>query len=805
MNKLRIQERNKMVILGGDFNLPHINWETKTVKAGTPQNALHQELLDITEENGLEQMQMKPSRLENTLDLYFTTNPSLVKSCDTIPGISDHNMIVIDSDIKPRYNTTKRRKIYQYKKANWTDIHTKMEELGKTITECTGSVQQKWDMLKKGIEDIMNVNIPTKLTSKKHNLPWITPRLRKQIRKKHKLFQKAGKSQKKEDWDKYRTQKRATQKQIRQAHWQYVNNILDKSLEEGSSKSFWKYIKAKRKDNVGVAGIKSNGILHQDSQTKAELLNQQFKSVFTKENREEPLPPLIETSYPSISEITIVEEGVEKLLKNLNVNKASGPDGLPNKILKLCARELAPAVTNIFQQSLDTNSLPDDWINANVSPIFKKGNKHLPSNYRPVSLTSVCCKLLEHIICRHVLKHLENHKILTNLQHGFRSGHSCESQLIITMQDVLNTFDKKNQIDMVILDFSKAFDTVPHRKLLHKLDNYGIRGNIHAWIKSFLTNRQQRVLVEGEYSTSCSVDSGVPQGTVLGPLLFLLHINDLPLTVTSKVRLFADDCLLYRSIKTLQDQIELQKDLASLEKWAQDWGMRFNATKCYLMSIHRAKNPLTYHYNLDNHVLEQVSDNPYLGVQISDNLKWSTHINKIVNKANSTLGFIRRNLKHCNSKLKESAYISLVRSVMDYASCVWDPHLQKDIDKIEGIQRRAARFVCNDYGRRSSVTDMMSRLNWTPLSDRRREQRLILLFKIINGLVAIPADDYIVFNQRRTRTSNCKSIKVQTCNTDIYKNSFFPRTINDWNELSDNTVNCNSVEGFKEALLKSRD
>ena len=268
---------------------------------------------------------------------------------------------------------------------------------------------------------------------------------------------------------------------------------------------------------------------------------------------------------------------------------------------------------------------------------------------------------------------------------------------------------------------------------------------------------------------------------------------------------FADDCLLYRSIKTLQDQIELQKDLASLEKWAQDWGMRFNATKCYLMSIHRAKNPLTYHYNLDNHVLEQVSDNPYLGVQISDNLKWSTHINKIVNKANSTLGFIRRNLKHCNSKLKESAYISLVRSVMDYASCVWDPHLQKDIDKIEGIQRRAARFVCNDYGRRSSVTDMMSRLNWTPLSDRRREQRLILLFKIINGLVAIPADDYIVFNQRRTRTSNCKSIKVQTCNTDIYKNSFFPRTINDWNELSDNTVNCNSVEGFKEALLKSRD
>lgn len=258
-----------------------------------------------------------------------------------------------------------------------------------------------------------------------------------------------------------------------------------------------------------------------------------------------------------------------KLLSQLNTKKASGPDNIPNMMLKTCAKELAPAITSIFQQSIDTGELPTDWQNANVSPIFKKGNKHLPSNYRPVSLTSVCCRTLEHIICKFILNHLEKYNIFTHLQHGFRSGHSCETQLINTMHDIMKSYDKKEQIDLVILDFSKAFDTVPHRKLLHKLSNYGIRGNINNWIRNFLMNRHQRVVIDGVSSLPCSVDSGVPQGTVLGPLLFLYHINDLPKSVTSQVRLFADDCLLYRTVKSLDDHLKLQQDLDSLQKWAQ--------------------------------------------------------------------------------------------------------------------------------------------------------------------------------------------------------------------------------------------
>ena len=308
------------------------------------------------------------------------------------------------------------------------------------------------------------------------------------------------------------------------------------------------------------------------------------------------------------------------------MSKASGPESIPNIVLKTCSTQLAPAITHIFNLSVNTGVLPEDWRNANITPIFKKGNKHEAANYRPVSLTSVCCKTLEHIICRHILNHLDKHHILTSLQHGFRSGHSCESQLIITMEDIMRRYDQKKQIDLVILDFSKAFDTVPHRKLLHKLNNYGIQGNILRWISSFLMDRQQRVIVEGEASSKCTVDSGVPQGTVLGPLLFLCHINDLPLHVTSQVRLFADDCLLYREINNYADHVALQEDLISLEGWATNWGMKFNATKCYLMSIHRSNSPSSHLYSLNNHILKQVQDNPYLAAQISENLKWTTHI-----------------------------------------------------------------------------------------------------------------------------------------------------------------------------------
>ncbi|KAK3089266.1 hypothetical protein FSP39_002210 [Pinctada imbricata] len=537
----------------------------------------------------------------------------------------------------------------------------------------------------------MDRNIPNKQLRSKNNIPWVRRKEKKILKKKQRLYQQAKKTK---NWKNYKSFQRDCKRQLRRAEWEYVNSNIMKGLENNNAKPFWRYVKSKRQDSCGIAPLKKGNNLINESRGKAELLLNQFKSVFTK-TTDTNLPPTRIQSKNVIKPIKINEKGLEKLLQEINTTKSSGPDNIPNRILKECAAQLAPILKIIFQKSLDTGTLPKDWRDANISSIFKKGDKHLPENYRPVSLTSVTCKILEHIICRNIMKYLETNKILTNLNHGFRTGYSCETQLITTVNDFLKEHDKGNQVDVAILDFSKAFDTVPHNKLLHKLHQYGIQGNIHIWLTNFLTKRTMRTVVEGISSEETTVDSGVPQGTVLGPIMFLCHINDLPDCVSSSVRLFADDCLLYRTIRNTQDHETLQKDLNNLENWANKWGMKFNAKKCYILSINKKTSKF---YQLNQHILQEVQENPYLGLQISNDLKWNTHINNVCKKASSTLGFIRRNpLRNVPLNCRKTAYISLVRSIMEYGATIWNPYLKGDIDKLEKIQNRAIRFIKKDY------------------------------------------------------------------------------------------------------------
>ena len=426
--------------------------------------------------------------------------------------------------------------------------------------------------------------------------------------------------------------------------------------------------------------------------------------------------------------------GITKLLQKVDCKKANGPDGIPCFILKEAAAEIAPFLQFLFTQTLHTGSVPQAWLKATVVPVYKKGNRNQVDNYRPISLTSVPCKIMEHIIFHEMMSHLDSNHVLVNYQHGFRKKLSCETQLICTVEEIARSLDKGEETDLIIMDFSKAFDSVPHQRLLMKLRYYGIRGILNTWLTQWLTCRSQSVVVDGYNSPDAPVLSGVPQGTVLGPLLFLLYINDLGENCTSRMRLFADDTLIYSTIESYDDAAKLQSDLTALQEWAQKWQMKFNPSKCHVLRISRKQNPVESNYVLMGKVLDSVTHHPYLGVELSSNLDWGQHVNNKVMKANRSLGFLRRNLSSCPEGVKEAAYKAIVRPHVEYASSVWDPHLKKHVKQIEGVQRRAARFVKNCYTREpGTVTNLLNELNWIPLKERRTISRLTLFHKAIHG------------------------------------------------------------------------
>ena len=410
---------------------------------------------------------------------------------------------------------------------------------------------------------------------------------------------------------------------------------------------------------------------------------------------------------------------------------------------------------------------------------------------------------MEHILVSNILKHSSRNNILYRLQYGFREKRSCETQLLEFVHDMVCNMQNGGQTDVLIMDFSKAFDKVGHQRLIKKLDYYGVRSKTRDWIQAFLANRTQQVIVRSKYSDIAQVQSGVPQGSVLGPCLFLFYINDLPQNLSFPVRLFADDTLLYLAVESIGDAISLQNDLRELENWESRWLMEFNTDKCQVLRVSRKRDPLIHEYILHGKILESVDYAKYLGVSITSDLCWNQHISNIVTKGNQSLGFLRRNLRINSPELKSIAYKSLVRPTVEYASTVWHPYTKHNRDRLEMVQRRAARYVLHRYERNASVKEMLEQLDWETLELRRKKARLTMLYKMHYNLVEIDHQKYLEPAGRSSRHMHKFSYKIPASKTNYHLFSFFPNTIRDWNSLPLNVVEAQSVNSFRAKLQYS--
>ena len=418
------------------------------------------------------------------------------------------------------------------------------------------------------------------------------------IREKHHLRRKAIETKDplvRLQYNKIRNQVRRLTRNITK---EYEKKIAQNAKE--NPKAIWRYINSKSKTKESIGKLlkdhtKPNSEFAESDKEKAEILADYFSSVFTKEP-EGPVPKLEgwKTPEEEMEDVIVTQNEVKKLLQKLKTDKAQGPDEMHLYFLKETAEELALPLSIIFTKSLESSEVPEEWKKGRITALFKKGNKRLASNYRPVSLTSIVCKCMEKIVRDSIIQYMKKNKLFSKKQYGFISGRSTSLQLLEVLDKWTEALDMGHTIDCIYMDYAKAFDTVPHRQLIYKLSKYGINTKTMSWIKSFLSKRIQQVVVQGEKSSWKEVTSGIPQGSILGPLLFVVFINDLPEYVTSEAYLFADDTKIFREIHNEGDRVQLQKDLDKLDKWSKDWLLKFHPKKCKYMKIGKDNNQFEY-------------------------------------------------------------------------------------------------------------------------------------------------------------------------------------------------------------------
>ena len=536
----------------------------------------------------------------------------------------------------------------------------------------------------------------------------------------------------------------------------------------------------------------------EDDNEKAEILSKYFSSVFVLESSD-GINEVDARSNCSIEETDFGEDEVIKAIKNLRKDKSPGPDGIHPRIIKECVDQIILPLQIIFQQSFNSENIPEDWKKANIISLNKKGDKSDPGNYRPVSLTSIVGKLMESVLRERLIRHLKENDLISNKQFGFVNKRSATLQLIKVMEYWTNELENGNNLDVIYFDFKKAFDTVPHRRLVEKIKSYNISSKYLNWIKEFLANRKQRVVINDKKSEWKQVMSGVPQGSVLGPLLFVLYINDLPDVIknNSEVYLYADDTKLFRSIKSELDVKLLQEDINKMKQWSEKWLLEYNNQKCKVLRIGPSKISDHNYYLYDE--LQSVNSEKDIGIIIDNKLKFSDHITEKVNKANRMIGLIRRTFATLDKNMFLKLYVTLIRPILEYANQVWNPYYKKDIDMLENVQRRATKMIPGL--RNKPYEERLKELNLPSLAYRRSRGDMIETFKIISGFYdsQVTKDMFQTIENYNTRGNN-KKIYKPFAKKLVKKNSFCSRIVNNWNDLPDMVVNSKNVIEFEKNL-----
>lgn len=794
-------------ILIGDFNYPDIDWD-----AGS-SGARGRNFFEAATNKYMEQHVQEPTHLSgNILDLILTDQEGMITTVKTIGrvGKSDHETISFTINVTKKKEDLERRS-WNFRRAKYDEMRLKMKE--RQWDECLADkdVNGMWISIRGFIKDCMEKYIPKRKNQRKNEPAWMNTDIRISIISKRKAWKKWKETGSWADKDAYKKKEKETKKKIMNSKKRVEKEVM--THRKTNPKLFYAFINRSKTapNRIGpLAKTGSNMVV--DPKEQAQILNQYFASVFTRSNHNLPEIEPRDKDAPTLTNIVITEEIIGKAIDQINADSSPGPDGIPSKVIKELKEELLLPLGVLFKESLKSGKIPDEWREAEVVPLFKKGKRSDPSNYRPVSLTVIICKIMERIIKAQMTTFIECNGLIENSQHGFRRGRSPQTNLIEYQNTTTKWIDEGRSFDVLYLDFAKAFDVVSHDRLLLKLKKVGVDGVLLKWLEDWLKGRRQRVRVDGEHSEWEDVLSSVVQGSVLGGLLFNIFNGDIDSIIEYLKAImwkFADDSKIAKLIESLQDGIEMQMIIDRLVEWAEKWEMRFNVGKCKILHFGN-KNP-KIEYKMNGVKLESVTGERDLGIWIDTSMKPSKHCNKVANSTNFAMGQMLRSFHYRKKENLIPLYKTFFRPRLEFAAAAWSPWLEGDIQTLEKVQERLLKQIPNIRGR--TYEERLKDAELTTLRERRRRGDAIETFKTMKGFNRVEKNtwfDIIDENGKSTRsttsiTANGEvekrtgAIRIEGARLDIRKFSFTVRAAKQWNCLPEDVRRQETVNGFKSA------